>query len=278
MSKVCTICGKDKPLTEFMKNKNKPDGRGAWCRECKRERDRDHYANSEERRKKIRVNEEIRWRDPVKKERDRMLCNELSKRRHVDNYIPIPPSQRIWVRECIDTGVLFVAHSSSQIRCDGAQREHELVKARDGYHNIYKYKAREKWIGDNRIRTCNYCNKEYDFINEGSNKYCSDECRKKAYRLMRSNRNTHEKRAIMFNAECEHINRLKVFNRDKWRCQLCGIKVQKNDYLKDNAAELDHIIPLSRGGGHIYSNVQTLCRRCNTEKGNKLIGQLKIAI
>jgi len=70
----------------------------------------------------------------------------------------------------------------------------------------------------------------------------------------------------------------KVFERDKWKCVHCGIKVQKVNIYADNAAELDHIVPLSIGGPHSYSNVQTLCRKCNASKSNNYKGQLCLSI
>jgi 5-methylcytosine-specific restriction endonuclease McrA len=61
------------------------------------------------------------------------------------------------------------------------------------------------------------------------------------------------------------------FMRDGWRCQLCGSAVdQLRPVNKDNYAHLDHIIPLARGGQHIWSNVQTLCRKCNVKKSDSL--------
>lgn len=72
----------------------------------------------------------------------------------------------------------------------------------------------------------------------------------------------------------------KVFDRDKWRCYLCNIKVQKNDIYANDAAEIDHIVPVSKGGVHTYSNVRCICRRCNgsTGKSNKLIGQIVLQL
>ena len=37
--------------------------------------------------------------------------------------------------------------------------------------------------------------------------------------------------------------------------------------------ELDHIIPLSKGGAHTPENTQCVCRQCNSEKADKPLGQ-----
>jgi hypothetical protein len=72
----------------------------------------------------------------------------------------------------------------------------------------------------------------------------------------------------------DDINIKTVFDRDKWTCKMCGCKtIQTNKILK-NKATIDHIIPLSKGGVHSYSNVQTLCFSCNSSKGDRLKGQL----
>jgi 5-methylcytosine-specific restriction endonuclease McrA len=62
-----------------------------------------------------------------------------------------------------------------------------------------------------------------------------------------------------------------VFKRDKWRCYICNTKTQKKDIYSDNAAEIDHVIPLSKGGKDIPSNVKCCCRACNRDKSDKII-------
>ena len=59
--------------------------------------------------------------------------------------------------------------------------------------------------------------------------------------------------------------RYDVMRRDGFRCCLCGRTAANGVEL-----EVDHIIPVSRGGNTTYSNLQTLCRECNRGKGTKL--------
>jgi hypothetical protein len=77
-------------------------------------------------------------------------------------------------------------------------------------------------------------------------------------------------RAKRLGVEYEYINVMKVFERDGWKCQICGVSTPKSrrGTKHFNAPELDHRIPMSKGGGHLYSNVQCACRRCNAEKSN----------
>lgn len=60
--------------------------------------------------------------------------------------------------------------------------------------------------------------------------------------------------------------RILVFERDNYTCQICG------KTLKDGVKlEVDHIIPVSRGGSDNLNNLQTLCFDCNREKSDKIL-------
>lgn len=64
-----------------------------------------------------------------------------------------------------------------------------------------------------------------------------------------------------------------VFRRDHWICQHCGCKTRPDyHYNHGKYPNLDHIIPLSRGGEHSVSNTQCLCRTCNMAKGANVGG------
>lgn len=52
-----------------------------------------------------------------------------------------------------------------------------------------------------------------------------------------------------------------VYARDGWQCVYCGSPRDRT---------LDHIIPVSLEGKTTFENLQTLCRPCNSKKGNRL--------
>ena len=132
------------------------------------------------------------------------------------------------------------------------------------------------------VKQCKCCDKEYVPVSTGGRPsvYCSDQCRERGRALSRTighrvNRlkygTTHRKRARQAGVAYEPVNKIKVFDRDGWRCQICGKNTPRLRMggMTTNAPELDHRIPLSKGGGHLYVNVQCACRKCNNDKGNK---------
>lgn len=62
---------------------------------------------------------------------------------------------------------------------------------------------------------------------------------------------------------------IKIVRRDNSICQLCA------KIVLDNEIEIDHIIPISKGGPTHESNLRVLCRKCNRNKSNKLENFLK---
>lgn len=79
--------------------------------------------------------------------------------------------------------------------------------------------------------------------------------------------------------------RTRIFKRDKCICQYCGkmpIRVefhrnwQGSIYIRLidpdtwKCFEVDHVIPVSKGGKSEESNLKTSCSKCNSKKGNKI--------
>lgn len=76
----------------------------------------------------------------------------------------------------------------------------------------------------------------------------------------------------------EAVNPLIVLDRDKWTCQLCGVKTPERlrGTYDARAPEVDHIIPLAEGGEHSYRNTQCACRQCNLAKSSRPMGQMRL--
>ena len=55
-----------------------------------------------------------------------------------------------------------------------------------------------------------------------------------------------------------------AMNERTVKCYLCGKVVSRND------RQVDHVMPLSRGGLHEPSNLCVMHKRCNIKKSNKL--------
>ncbi len=129
---------------------------------------------------------------------------------------------------------------------------------------------------------CRACETVFCRLPGTYSRHCSESCQqtwdrdaRKAERKRRGSTNN-RKRARKFGGIVETFNPIEVLTRDRWRCQLCGVKTPKakRGSIEDNAPELDHIVPLSKGGGHTRANTQCLCRRCNGLKSDAARGQL----
>jgi 5-methylcytosine-specific restriction endonuclease McrA len=65
---------------------------------------------------------------------------------------------------------------------------------------------------------------------------------------------------VPFQRRCT-LSRRAVFARDEHRCQYCG----------EHADSIDHVMPRSRGGQHVWENVVAACRACNIRKRDRLL-------
>lgn len=62
--------------------------------------------------------------------------------------------------------------------------------------------------------------------------------------------------------------RTQIKERDYYTCRTCGVSVMAEPNL---LLEIDHIMPVSKGGLSTPDNLQTLCWRCNRSKGAKIV-------
>ncbi len=167
-----------------------------------------------------------------------------------------PRATAIYFVNCTDCGVLLASRLDKPRRCKSCK----VIYARKS--SFDKYGA---------IRQCRYCGTSFGFSDEARGVYCGSKCsglgrvaqRKKNRRIERHLRRKRLKESGVF----ERFDSHSIFERDGWRCQHCNRKTRPTYRVShDLYPNLDHIVPVSKGGGHTRANVQLLCRACNLRK------------
>jgi len=72
--------------------------------------------------------------------------------------------------------------------------------------------------------------------------------------------------------EASGMKRARIYMRDKFRCQYCGVKKTAGDLT------LDHILPRSRGGDNSPMNIVTACVACNNRKGSRTPSEARMPL
>lgn len=75
------------------------------------------------------------------------------------------------------------------------------------------------------------------------------------------NRETWDSICLVERGKVSNKLRFAVYARDGERCAKCGSR---------RNLEIDHIIPISKGGKTTLNNLQTLCHNCNMKKGSSI--------
>lgn len=162
------------------------------------------------------------------------------------------------VRVCVACGgpIPWTMPVTAEICGDGCRK----ARARQSSRSI---SAKKKDLSQRKCKECKRV-----FVPEYGNKrreFCCDYCMHKHAKVVRIRRVRHD--------GADRIDPREVFQRDNWMCHMCGKETPW--YLRGttepNAPELDHLIPLARGGGHTMDNVACCCRECNQDRGAMLI-------
>ena len=172
---------------------------------------------------------------------------------------------------CVECGVDFKS-KRKRITCSAACQS-DRVRRQSRLHNAATsgcYKGE---------RPCRECGAAFvPAYGDRRRSFCGDQCAKRAARKKRGPGND-RKRACRAGVYYEPVNRIKVFDRDGWCCQVCGARAPRTlkGSTSPRAPELDHRIPLAMGGPHSYENCQLACRKCNLAKGgHRIVGQLPL--
>lgn len=143
--------------------------------------------------------------------------------------------------------------------------------------------CRKNNLGGNRAvreletRVCKNCGRVFLCDVKSNKQYCSMKCNRQ---YTHSVNDVKRKRMLKSQIIDEDITLKHVAKRDHDVCQICGGKVDWNDYkfvngkktVLGNYPSVDHIVPLSLGGTHSWENVQLAHICCNSSKGVKVCG------
>lgn len=175
--------------------------------------------------------------------------------RRMDGVDPWPSSTVAW-RRCAYCATWYTQRGRKRCGC----------KATSSYLTL---------AGSTKTVSCADCGCEVVYVvtGSGSRRLRCTECQGRrnadARRARKKKYGTNDrKRARAYGVEYEPIDRQKVYERDHWKCGLCGKRVLKNTRAPHpRSPSLDHVIPMSCGGPHTYANVQLACFLCNSLKG-----------
>lgn len=134
-----------------------------------------------------------------------------------------------------------------------------------------------------RVAQCLYCQRDYIVGQARARGFCSDDCKDQsidrtrrrakksaAYRIAKLKNKT-KRRVRIKSTKVDSVDPLVIFKRDLWECYICGTSTPRSlrNKNKPQSPELDHVMPLSKGGHHIETNVACCCRSCNLKKSDR---------
>lgn len=110
---------------------------------------------------------------------------------------------------------------------------------------------KQKFLAD---RACPQCGVPIPATERSDRKFCSRKCLHAAHQLKRKLRH-------------DGYLRAQIAERDKWRCGICGKRIDPAARHPDPGfASIDHIVPRSRGGSHEPRNLRITHLRCNISR------------
>ncbi len=183
-------------------------------------------------------------------------------------------SCNVYFIKCAVCSKLFTAQRKAETCSDKCFNK----KANEGQKKRDRRLHKEYW-DDAMPLICKECGIEFKPKYAGLRFYCSNKCQRrmlkaqqKKYKLIREGKIS----------EGDDISIEVLYKRDQGKCQRCDRKLTLSSKVPNKRAPtIDHIIPLSLGGKHEWSNVQLMGFRCNLLKGNGIVSegdQLRLAI
>lgn len=248
--KTCTKCKKELPLSEFKQYK-RPSGKVVYradCNECKRAVGREYGKFRKDKTKASLAAKKWRATESGKA----FKLNERIKDRQ----------KAIDKKQGACCPVLFRRCSTC-----GTAKMYRLYKTTNYVHKTSALDCCR--VGRGKTYTDSVCTKcGVSHRAKHAKAMCVD-CKRKVKNTHKSNYKSALERARKAGVEYERVKRNVVFKRDMFKCYTCGCDVVMSKTWRPDMATIDHVIPISKGGGHTYANIKTMCSICNSKKSNK---------
>jgi len=231
-TKICTKCNCEKELTEFNKSNRTKDGKNHHCKECIK-----NYMNSkidkykDNQKKYYEENkEQISQQKKERYQRDKDIIKSQVKKYAENNKEKLLERNRRYREKNKETIAL---------KQKKYQRERYLQKTKEILERNRKYRL------NNLGKTKEY-SKNYRKTDKG----------KAIQRNAHSLRRTRREEGDVTTNEMIELQKTKI-------CYWCNCKIKENDL------NIDHYIPISKGGKHTISNLVASCSKCNLDKRAK---------
>lgn len=150
------------------------------------------------------------------------------------------------------------------------KREQERQARKEAYENqLEEWRVAREAQKEANLRKdfCIVCGKEYETYNPAQ-KTCSKECGK---RLKHAHKHKRIPKSQLVDKD---ITLEALYKRDFGVCYLCGKPCDWNDkkdmIVGPTYPSIDHMIPISRGGLHAWTNVKLAHFECNWKKSDAL--------
>jgi 5-methylcytosine-specific restriction endonuclease McrA len=123
------------------------------------------------------------------------------------------------------------------------------------------------------LGACQHCGNNCEtYVCRDCQQASVEKYRKLNYDKIRNSKRKYRK--TLRGVESEPYTHNEIAQRDGWRCQLCKKKVDRRlKYPHLMSMSIDHIVPISRGGTDVRSNVQLAHFSCNSKKHNNVWGE-----
>ena len=245
-TRVCKRCGKRKKIDRFpiTRSKSGKVSHRRECKECRQNYHRDWAAKNKEYIQEYRRKYHKEHREEIIKKVKEWAKNNRARKLAYQRAWYLLNQERLKLKQ----KRYYEAHIE------------EARKYRED-HKKYISKRMKKWRENHKKDILEYM-MEWRRQNEKHIKEYGEQYRKEhpeVKRLSEQKRRA-RKRGKEGDITADHI--MGLLSLQECQCIYCG-RLIKTNYT------IDHVTPLSRGGEHDISNLQLLCKSCNSKKGAK---------